>query len=132
MTPEFENDEINKMHAENVDEPAPAKRSVPNGSDPRKDEIIRFWVIYAILNEIGRQYSNPIPYMYEWIDLLEGETVFLTLGANNGYLQIKIEYAKKNPGRFQITPRSISLCPHALWSAKCPCHDPKHHGRDSI
>ena len=88
---EFEKQEIQKMLAMNVIEPAQSEWAAPIVFAPKKDGALRFCVDYRRLNAITVRDSYPIPRMDECMDSLGTAKTFSTLDANSGYWQVEID-----------------------------------------
>ena len=85
-----EKEEIQKMLAQNVIEPATCEWASPIVLVPKPDGSLRFCVDYRRLNAITVPDTYPLPRMDECIDSLGAAVVFTTLDCNSGYWQIPV------------------------------------------
>ena len=85
-----EKEEIDRMLAEHVIEPATCEWASPIVLVPKPDGSLRFCVDYRRLNAITVPDTYPLPRMDECIDSLGDAVVFTTLDCNSGYWQIPV------------------------------------------
>jgi hypothetical protein len=78
-----EKTEIDRMLAQQVNEPATCEWASPIVLVPKPDGTLRFCVDYRRLNMITVPDSYPLPRMDECIDSLGDAVVFTTLDCNN-------------------------------------------------
>jgi len=83
-------EEINKMLAKGVIEPATSEWASPIVLVPKKDGQLRFCVDYRKLNELTVTDAYPLPRMDDCMDSLGDAAVFTTLDCNFGYWQIPV------------------------------------------
>jgi transposase InsO family protein len=87
---EAEQEEIKKMLAQGVIEPAMSEWASPVVLVPKSDGSLRFCVDYRRLNAITVPDTYPLPRMDECIDSLGDAAIFTTLDCNSGYWQIPV------------------------------------------
>jgi hypothetical protein len=85
-----EKEEIDKMVAQGVIEPATCEWASPIVLVPKPDGSLRFCVDYRKLNAITVPDTYPLPRMDECIDSLGEADIFTTLDCNSGYWQIPV------------------------------------------
>jgi hypothetical protein len=88
-----EKEEIEKMVAQGVIEPATCEWASPIVLVPKPDGSLRFCVDYRKLNAITVPDTRPLPRMDECIDSLGEAVIFATLDCNSGYWQIPVHPA---------------------------------------
>ena len=97
---QYEKDEVDRMKAAGVIEPASTEWASPIVFVPKKDGELRFCIDYRKLNAMTVRDSYPIPRMDECIDSLGDATLFTTLDANSGYWQVEIDPADRDKTTF--------------------------------
>jgi transposase InsO family protein len=95
-----EREEIQKMLAQDVIEPATCEWASPIVLVPKPDGSLRFCVDYRRLNAITVPDTYPLPRMDECIDSLGEAVVFTTLDCNSGYWQIPVDPADREKTAF--------------------------------
>ena len=85
-----EKEEIDRMLAEQVIEPATCEWASPIVFVPKPDGSLRFCVYYRRLNAITVPDMDPLPRMDECIDSLGDADVFNTLYCNSDYWKIQV------------------------------------------
>jgi RNase H-like domain found in reverse transcriptase/Reverse transcriptase (RNA-dependent DNA polymerase)/Integrase zinc binding domain/Chromo (CHRromatin Organisation MOdifier) domain/Integrase core domain len=95
-----EKEEIDKMLAQGVIEPATGEWASPIVLVPKPDGSLRFCVDYRKLNAITVPDTYPLPRMDECIDSLGDAVVFTTLDCNSGYWQIPVHPADREKTTF--------------------------------
>jgi hypothetical protein len=86
-----EKEDIDRMLAEQVTEPATCEWASPIVLVPKPDDSLRFCVDHRRLNAITVPDTYPLPRMDECIDSLGDAVVFTTLDCNSGYWQIPVD-----------------------------------------
>ena len=87
---EVEREEIERMLAQGVIEPATSEWASPIGLVPISDGSLRFCVDYRRLNAITIPDTYPLLRMDDCIDSLGDAAVFTTLYCKSGYRQIPV------------------------------------------
>jgi hypothetical protein len=107
-----EKEEIDRMIAEQLIEPATCEWASPIVLVLKPDGSLRFCVDYRRLNAINVPDTYPLPRMDECIDSLGDAVVFTTLGCNSGYWQIPVH---------PTIGTKLPLRPTMEYTASCGC-----------
>jgi Reverse transcriptase (RNA-dependent DNA polymerase) len=95
-----EKEEIDKIVAQGVIEPATCEWASPIVLVPKSDGSLRFCVDYRKLNAITVPDTYPLPRMDECIASLGEAVIFTTLDCNSGYWQIPVHPADREKTTF--------------------------------
>jgi hypothetical protein len=95
-----EEEEIQKMLAQDVIEPATCEWASQIVLVPKPNGSLRFCVDYRRLNAITVSDTSPLPRMDEFIDSLGEAVVFTALDCNSSYWQIPVDPADREKTAF--------------------------------
>jgi hypothetical protein len=97
---EVANQEIDRMLAENVIEPADGPWSSPIVLVKKRDGSTRFCIDYRRVNEVTLKDAYPLPSIQDCLDSLAGSRWFSTVDLASGYWQVEMEEKDKSKTAF--------------------------------
>ena len=110
-------EEIEKMLADDIIEPAEGPWASPVVLVRKKDGSVRFCVDFRRVNDVTKKDAYPIPRIDDTLDALSGSMFFSTLDLHSGYWQVKMEDVDKEKtafsshvGLFQFKRMAFGLC----------------------
>ena len=94
----------------------------------KKDGSLQFCIDLRKLNNQAIKDAQSLPRIEDYLNCLDGATIFTSLDLQSGYWQVEMTEDNKPLRAFTVGPLGFYRCSDAIWFNQCPSHIPAFNG----